>query len=1188
MQRDGASIAQVLRSVEGADGRFEIEQKLGAGAYASVFRAFDRAHRTRVALKVPHELDARALLALKDEFRTLASVSHPNVVAFHELFVRDGVCFFTMQLVRGVDVRTHVERHGRESARDVLAGLTAGLAALHESGIVHRDLKPSNAWVDARGTPVLLDFGLALADASRVERAAPAGTPAYVAPELMRGRAPSPASDLYALGVLGFAMLTARRPFDGHAPAVLASELVRRAPRVRDVAPHADAELASVIDALLDPDPDARPSAREVSARLARRSAPPSLAIARTFVGRAGLANELASALARASSGTPVVRFVRGPAGIGKTTLLDRVLARAEGATTLVLRGRCSEHETVPYATLDAVLDALARRLASDDALRDELHDLGDVAALVEAFPVFHSVLDAAGVATSQRAPADPSERRRRIGTALASLLRQLASRRTIVVAIDDLQWADEDGARLLHDALVALGAARVCVIAAHRDEPRGLAPLARLGAIAMRDVATIDVPPLDAIEAAALADALGIDPSRHAREVARSGGSPFLLEALALGGADDDASDPDQLARVALRRRIAALDPPARAMIETLCVAGHPLAPELAASAAGTRVDVGVLRALTTSRLARSRPGAGGSSEIEPYHDRVREIVAGELETPRRRDVHRALAQVLETRAGVDPVWICRHFEGAGELERAASFAESGAHRAAQTLAFARAAELYRFAIAHRAHDEAHTRALRVALGDALAHAGRGRDAARYLEAERGEHDPDRRLDLRRRAAEQLLRSGFFEEGTALLDEVLALTGVVVRRSPMHAVATLLANRVRIRHLGLAPRDERAPDPAELRRIDACVSGAVGLSVVDSIRSADLMTEALHRTLVIGDRRRLAATLSWHTAFLANEAGPAEASTRAVLAQARALTEAHGDAYARGCLEAASALTEFHLGHNARARAHCERAEAIFARETIGTTKELVTSQTFANATLAVEGRLDALARRLAEHERVAEERGERYALTNHRQGLMILRWLAADDPARARADLDAAMDGFGARGFVVQHWFDLWGRVAVALYERRTREARARYARTRGRLARSLLARTQWTRAHILVMDATTSIALGSPPRLAWARLVIAQLERESRPWTSALASMLGACADAAHGSDRALAQLERTLDALDRAELGLWSAAVRIALAPHDVRHRDAARAWAERERVRAPERLASMLLPGIRIS
>ncbi|AKF03527.1 serine/threonine-protein kinase PknK [Sandaracinus amylolyticus] len=1185
MQRDGASIAHVLRSVTGADGRFEIEQKLGAGAYASVFRAFDRAQRTRVALKVPHELDAHALLALKDEFRTLASVSHPNVVAFHELFVRDGACFFTMQLVRGVDVLTHVERHGRESAREVLAGLTAGLAALHESGIVHRDLKPSNAWVDARGTPVLLDFGLALADASLAARAAPAGTPAYVAPELMRGRAPSPKSDLYALGVLGFEMLTGRRPFEGHATAILASKLMQRAPGVREVAPHVDAELASAIDALLDPDPETRPDARELTARLAQRVAQPSLAVARTFVGRAGLASELAAALARADRGTPVVRFLRGPAGIGKSTLLDRVLARVDAATTLVLRGRCSEHETVPYATLDAVLDALARRLASDDALRDELHDLGDVIALVEAFPVFRSVLDAADAPASRQAPLDPSERRRRIGAALASLLRQIAARRTVVIAIDDLQWADEDGARLLHDALTALGAARVCVIAAHRDEARGPA----LAHLASLDVATIDVPPLDAIEAAALADALGIDPSRHAREVARSGGSPFLLEALALAGGDDDATDPDQLARAALRRRIATLDPGARAMVETLCIAGHPLSPELVAAAAGTRADVGVLRALTTSRLARSRPGADGASEIEPYHDRVREIVADELEASRRREVHRALARVLEARPGIDPVWICRHLEGAGELERAASFAESGAHRAAQALAFARAAELYRFAIAHRAEDDDHTRTLRVALGDALAHAGRGRDAASaYLDAERGERDPDRRLDLRRRAAEQLLRSGFFAEGTALLDEVLALSGVVVRRSPMHAIATLIANRVRILRHGLAPSAERTPDPAELRRIDACMSGAVGLSVVDSIRSADLMSEALHRTLAIGDRRRLAATLSWHVAFLANEAGPAEAHTRAVLAHARALTEAHGDAYARGCFEAASALTEFHLGHNARARAHCERAEAIFARETIGTAKEIATAQTFANATLAIEGRLDALAHRLAEHERVAEQRGERYALTNHRQGLMILRWLAADDPRRAHADLDAAMDGFGARGFVVQSWFDLWGRVAVALYEGRARDARALYARTRGRLVRSLLARTQWTRAHMLVMDATTSIAIGSPPRLAWARLVIAQLARESRPWTGALASMLSACVAAKQDHERALARLGDTIDALDRAELGLWSAAARIALAPHDARHRAAAREWAERERVRAPARLASMLLPGVRIS
>lgn len=1161
--------------------RFELESRLGAGANAVVFRAFDRTRGAQVALKVPHAGHAAALLALKDEFRTLAAMSHANVVAFHELFVTDDAWFFTMQLVRGVDALSHVRAAGQGSAVPVLEGLAAGLAALHAEGILHRDLKPSNAWVSRDGVPVLLDFGLAL-DGAPGSGIAAAGTPAYLAPELAHGAKPSTQTDVYALGVLAHEMVLGARPSEDDAG------------RLADRAPHVPEALADLIESMLDRRPERRPSAAAIHGALGGTRAPADgRRIVRPLPDRDGLASALAHDLSVKERGRPVVRFVHGPAGIGKTALLERALEMraAQPSPPLLLRARCSEHERVPFAALDPVVDHLARHLASDDRLRASIPEPSELARIAEAFPVMQTVIEL--LESPPAAPpriSDPWERRERLGRALALVTAHVSTFRGVVIAIDDLQWADEDGVSLLRDVLRGLGDARVAIVATHRDEAHTLGPLRSLEHAA--DVGSIAVPALSRRDASALAEALGADAATAEALVHDSAGSPFLLETLALdtGAATRPADEtPDARARHAIARRLASLAPAGRAVLETVCVAAHPLALDVAARAAGTTNDLGTMRALANARLLRSQPSSDGGAEVEAYHDRLREIVVAAMDDAARGRVHVALARALEHRPGAHPMHVCLHLAGAGELERAATFAETGARRAAAALAFARAADLFRFALAHRSND-ARAAELGTLLGDALANAGRGHEAARaYLDAAGVETDAGRRLDLRRRAAEHQLRSGFFAEGTRSIESVLRDTGVAVRRSPREAFVSLVRNRMWLdRHLGAPTRT--IEDPSEIQRIDACFSAAVGLSVVDSIRSADLMTEALRRSIAIGDRRRLAASLGWYAAFVANGGARAEPTTRAILARAKAMNESEGDAYARGCYEAASALCEFHLGNFARARDACARADAIFVNETVGTTKELSTVHTFDLAALAQHGRLRELALRLEMLERVSEARGERYALSNYRQGLMILRWLAADDPARARSDLALALADFDARGFVVQHWFDLWGRVTTDLYEGHASRARALYRRTRGRVLRSLLVRTQWVRVHLMALDAATAIACmeeGSARahHAPWVQLLLARMRSEDRPWTRALASAFAACARAARGDvDGGRRDLARAIPELDAAELGLYAGAAHALLAPHDPIHRAASEVWATRERVARPDLLARALLPG----
>jgi tetratricopeptide (TPR) repeat protein len=1178
--------------------RFVLEELLGTGGNGSVHRAYDRKLGLEVALKIPHRGGAETLLALKREFRILAGLAHPNLLALHELFVADASWFFTMDLVDGTDLLRFLDGRGLGHAddRQALVGVVDGLAALHEAGVVHRDLKPSNTWIDRGGQAVLLDFGLASL-ASDAANAAD-GTALYLAPELLEGGRPSAESDAYALGVMLFEALTGARPFDGSAAAIRERKLREDAAPIAGRSRDAPRELVEVVDALLRRDPAQRP--RLVDVRRALRGAEHARSLVTPapetplFVGRDALLASLDRALDDAREEVRVVRLA-GPPGIGKSALLAQLRARIE-PRALVIAGRCSEHETVPFAVLDDAMDALSKILRSETEEALVRGSLMEIAAVAEAFPALELAIPNETTLPPPVRVAEPRERRRRVAAGIRTLLDGLAARRPVALLLDDVQWADEDGASLLAEILACESAHGLFVVLAQRDG-EGIGRTAALDAIP--DVVELSVPPLAFEDARILAAHFGGSAAAE-RVASAAGGSPFLLEALArvdttleTSGADGPEGD---LATRAIASRVSSLSEPARALLETSVIAGHPLSLETAraALADGVRltgaVDIGAVRRLEALRLLRIRSPRRGAIELVPYHDRVREIVVAAVPLASRRRTHASLARALEARGETDVLRLCMHHREANDLVRAAALAELGAAEAEAHLAFARAVELYQFALAQRPRDE-RARELRVSLGEALVNAGRSAEAAAaFLHALEDTVEPDARLDLRRRASEQLLRVGHFQRGVALLDEVLLEAGVPIRRSPALALFSLVRRRAGLVRRAMEEAPERSPselDRAELRRIDACVSGAMGLSVVDSLRSADLMSEALSRALDHGDGRRLAVCTLWQAAFAANEAGPGEARTRALLARGTELAARHGGAYERGCVCAASALTEFHLGHFRKALAHTLVGERVFLEETRGTRKESATMQIFSLAAQAMLGEIGALSRRVEALERDATGRGDRYAATNVQQGLPTLRWLALDDPRAAHEDLDRAMRGFDASGFTVQHFFDLFGRIFVLLYEGRVDEARRRYEADRGRLARSLLSRTQWTRVHTGLLDVWTALALAREQRglareasLLAARVRLARLGREDRPWVHAITSAMRG--ELARASGRADVVDASTVTALASSELGLYAALGEIA------RGTEAGAAWSTANAIREPRRLARIVFPGTAIS
>ena len=255
-------------------GRYRVVGPLGRGGMGEVVRADDLTLGQAVALKfLPRELasNPERLARFHAEVRIARQVSHPNVCRVYDIGDLGGQPFLSMEFVDGEDLASLLRRIGRlpdDKVAEIARQICAGLAAAHHTGILHRDLKPANVMLDRRGKVRITDFGLAVVQeqARGDERA---GTPAYMAPEQLAGRELTIQSDLYALGLVLFEMLTGKRPHRGQTLGELGAERSQLPSRPSTVLEHVDPALERVILRCLEPEPSERPkSAIAVAASL--------------------------------------------------------------------------------------------------------------------------------------------------------------------------------------------------------------------------------------------------------------------------------------------------------------------------------------------------------------------------------------------------------------------------------------------------------------------------------------------------------------------------------------------------------------------------------------------------------------------------------------------------------------------------------------------------------------------------------------------------------------------------------------------------------------------------------------------------------------------------------------------------------------------------------------------------------
>jgi serine/threonine-protein kinase len=255
--------------------RFEIQGLIGQGGMGSVFKGIDLASGEPVAIKVlKREViasDPEQVERFQREAQVLYQLNHPNIVRIWDAIFQDGDYYIVMEYMPGGSLRDVLKREKRLPISDTLnlaLDLSDALTRAHRLRIIHRDVKPDNVLLNANGVPHLTDFGEArITDMVALTRAGQIiGTPHYMAPEILMGQPANPSTDIWALGIMLYEMISGYRPFMGENFNELVTAILKQPiPHLRKLRGDCPALLAQLVHSTLERDPAARiSSVREV------------------------------------------------------------------------------------------------------------------------------------------------------------------------------------------------------------------------------------------------------------------------------------------------------------------------------------------------------------------------------------------------------------------------------------------------------------------------------------------------------------------------------------------------------------------------------------------------------------------------------------------------------------------------------------------------------------------------------------------------------------------------------------------------------------------------------------------------------------------------------------------------------------------------------------------------------------
>ncbi len=711
-------------STEGTlvNNRYRIEAKLGQGGMGTVYRVFDRLTGQQVALKrvtAPEDqlvigtlaVNPDPRLALAQEFRTLASLRHPNIISVldygFEPVEGEGQPttrpYFTMELL--TDPQPLVDYGSTQplAARiELIVQILQALVYLHRRGIIHRDLKPDNVMVVNKQAKVL-DFGLA---AGRELLNNPdevlVGTLAYIAPEVLKDSPASEASDLYAVGVMSYELLAGHHPFGLDDITQLAKDILQTPPDFSDL--QIDLKLKAVLSKLLAKKPQERyASAQEAIAAYSdatgmsfqseNASIRESFLQAARFVGRENEVQQLTDAFRQAVNGQGSAWLIGGESGVGKSRLLDelRGLALVNGA--LVLRGQAIFEGGAPYRLWRDSLRRLCLQTELDDLEAGTLKPLiPDIGTLLE-----RPIPDAPAL--------EPQAARQRLLNTIDAVFQR--QKQALLVLLEDLQWATESLAILAHMSRIA-GSLPILIIATYRDDERPYLP---------HDLPDMKLMKLERLQPEAIAELS----ASMLGSIGRSGEIINLLQRETEGNVffivevvralAEEAGEMEHIGQVTLphtvfaqgiqtvvQRRLERVPPNARALLEVAAVAGRELDLQvlrLVGANYGVALD-------SSTRLDHWLNVCADATVLEVQdarwrftHDKLREGLINKLSAEQKQGLHRQIARVIEQIHLNDPAHtalLAYHWGEAGDAHQEVHYTalageqalSNGAHREA------------------------------------------------------------------------------------------------------------------------------------------------------------------------------------------------------------------------------------------------------------------------------------------------------------------------------------------------------------------------------------------------------------------------------------------------------------------------------------------------------------------------
>jgi serine/threonine-protein kinase len=688
---DSASATRVMPDPIRIAQRYQVIKPLGQGGMAHVYHVADAVSGRELALKqLSPQRDAHrdALVSqFEAEFNALAQLSHPRVIEVYDYGLTETGPFFTMELLDGGDLAERSPMAWREAC-GVIYDVCSSLALLHSRRFVHRDVSPRNVRCTRDGRAKLIDFGTMVPmGASNFV----AGTPAFVAPEVVHRSALDGRADLFSLGATLYYALAKRPPHSARGFLELSAAWSKKPRPPSAYNPEIPAALDALVMSLLSLDPTRRPrNAYEVMQRLSaiagleREETDVSQAYLSTptLVARESVLAALTRQVESAKKGRGSACLLRAESGVGRSRVLDACVLEAKAHGAIVLRVSATAAGVdlaVAQALADQLLEALGER-AIASATR-----AGSLETLFEAVPDREGERGSAEppprlqlkrFAESAAAAADA------VADAFLAWLLDASRRQLCVIAVDDMQRCDQPSASLLaalaaqlerHRSLLVLTidnsapsrAPDAMTVLAEHCLDFGLEALTRAETEELLSSIFGAVPNLGALTAAV--DELASGNPRKILDVAQ-----HLVDRGALRYADGSWTLPERIdpsalprsAEDAVRERLAGLDSVARFLVEAHALSSFDSCSrddylKLRPDAEHKRIDHALLALLSHEILVRD--GAQYAFARRSWAS----LLCAELDDAQRRERHRALARLYEQRSAIASA---RHLFAAGE----------------------------------------------------------------------------------------------------------------------------------------------------------------------------------------------------------------------------------------------------------------------------------------------------------------------------------------------------------------------------------------------------------------------------------------------------------------------------------------------------------------------------------------